>query len=309
METGLVLKDYEHYVEAFTELFRGRGDAYGSWEGGCVRQQLTPDKFGGHISGTELIGVYPHVYIRDGWKCVWGCTDIDVDDLDAAANIKTAFAMKGVPAWIERTRKGYHVWVFTRKGEIATTRTMRRAFLAAHQAINYVAKEVNPKQEDPGKGYGNYVRLPYPNGINEPIPENRYMLDDNEQPLTLGKFLEMAHNGGRASLESIEAIAELYVEPPKKHVVIDSYTEDVSHLLPLLPRSAFIYWQNGPLDGRDRSTTLVRLAHIIEQSGLTASDAFAILRSADLRWGKFHLRGDGEEQIMKIVLHVYGASS
>ncbi len=307
METGIILENKQS-LALFIELFRGRGDAYGSWDGGCVHQKLTEQTFNRHLNGEELIGVYPHVYIQDGWKCVWGCTDIDLPDLDAAANIKTAFAMKGIPSWIERTRKGYHVWVFTEHGSIATTGTMRKAFLAVHQAINYPAKEVNPKQEDPGKGYGNYVRLPYPNGFNEPIPENRYMLDDNEKPLSFMDFISAIRQSGRASLEILAGVAELYKEPPKRHVVIDHISEDVSQLLKVLPRAAFIYWQNGPLDGRDRSTTLVRLAHLVEQSGLTATDAFAILKSADLRWGKFHLRGDGDEQIMKIVLHVYGAS-
>ena len=291
---------------AFLNLFRGRGDAYGSWEGGCVHRPLTPDSFYRHLNGDELIGVYPHVYIRDGWKCVWGCTDIDVDDLDAAANIKMAFGMKNIPAWIERTRKGYHVWVFMATSQIATTRTMRRAFLAAHQAIDYVAKEVNPKQEDPGKGYGNYVRLPYPNGFNEPIPENRYMLDSNEQPLALGDWLEMVNDGGLAELANLESIAEMYNEPARQTIVIDEVTEDVTKLLPLLSRGSFMYWQDGPITGRDRSTTLVRLAHKLEQDGLGPSEAFVIVKSADLRWGKFHLREDGETQIMKIISHVYG---
>lgn len=296
----------EDAAHEFMLLFRGRGDAYGSWDGGCVRQPLTEDTFRRHLNGEELIGVYPHVSIHGEWSCVWGCTDIDVDDLDAAANIRTAFAMKNIPAWIERTRKGYHVWVFVQRGEIATTRTMRRAFLAAHQAVNYPAKEVNPKQENPGKGFGNYVRLPYPDGFNEPIPENRYMLDSHEHPLALREFLELIHQDGMASLESLESIAAMYKEPERKHVIIDQGIEDISHLLPLLNRKAFIYWHDGPLPGRDRSNTLVRLAHLCEQSNLSASETFAILKNADLRWGKFHLREDGETQIMKITHHVYG---
>lgn len=292
----------------FMLLFRGRGDAYGSWDGGCVRNPLTEDSFYRHLNGDELIGVYPHVYISDGWKCVWGCSDIDVEDLDAAANIKTALAMKNVPAWIERTRKGYHVWILMAKGEIATTRVMRRALLAAHQAIDYVAKEVNPKQEDPGKGFGNYVRLPYPNGFNEPIGDNRYMLDEDENPMTLKQFMEQINEGGRASLDALTSVADMYKEPERQHIVIDASTEDISHILPRLSRPAFIYWQDGPIQGRDRSTTLVRLAHLLEQCSLDASEAFAILRNADLRWGKFHTRVDGEEQIMKIVSHVYGVA-
>ena len=295
-------------LEVYIELFRGRGDAYGSWDGGCVRSPLDREVFAQHLGGTQLIGVYPHVYIRDGWMCVWGCTDIDVEDLDSAWNIKTALASKNVPAWIERTRRGYHVWVFTAHGEIATTRTMRRALLAAHQAVNYVAKEVNPKQEDPGKGYGNYVRLPYPNAFNEEIPENRYMLDDNDKPMSLKQFLEaVTQDGGRATVANLEVVADMYKEPERQTIVIDAATDDIAHLLPRLNRAAFMYWQDGPIQGRDRSNTLVRLAHLTEQCGLNASESFAILRNADLRWGKFHTREDGEIQIMKIVSHVYGA--
>lgn len=292
----------------FMLLFRGRGDAYGSWDGGCVRKPLTEDTFYKHLNGDELIGVYPHVYIRDGWKCVWGCSDIDVDDIDAAYNLKTALEIKGVPAWVEKTRKGYHVWVFLEKNEITTTRIMRRALLAAHQAIDYPAKEVNPKQEDPGKGYGNYVRLPYPNGFNEPIPDIRYMLDNNEAPLTLRGFLESVEQG-RTTLQNLETVAAMYKEPERQHIVIDASMEDISHILPRLNRAAFMYWQDGPIQGRDRSNTLVRLAHLTQQCGLNANESFAILRNADLRWGKFHTREDGEMQIMKIVSHVYGVNT
>jgi hypothetical protein len=67
---------------------------------------------------------------------------------------------------------------------------MRRAFLAAHEAINLVAKEVNPKQEE-AKDVGNYVRLPYPAAMLEE-PQTRYMIDDNDQPIELGTFLAEA---------------------------------------------------------------------------------------------------------------------
>lgn len=296
----------EDVAQEFLMLFRGRGDAYGSWDGGCVKKPLTFDTFNNHLNGTELVGVYPHVSIHGTWSCVWGCTDIDVDDLDAAANIRTALAMQNVPAWVERTRKGYHVWVFVKRGQVATTGMMRRALLAAHQAVDYPAKEVNPKQENPGRGFGNYVRLPYPNGFNEPTPENRYMLDSHEHPLTLIEFLEMVNDNGMVDIETLDAVASLYKEPERRHIVIDGNIDDISHLLPRLNRKAYIYWHDGPIPGRDRSNTLVRLAHLCEQSGLTPDEAFAILKNADLRWGKFHLREDGETQILKITSHVYG---
>ena len=173
-------------VDSFLTLFRGRGDAHGTWEGGCARKPLTQESFWRHLHGVELIGVYPVVPMPDSERCVWGCSDIDVDDLDAALNLQLAFNMKQIPAWVEKTRKGYHIWVFTNK--TVTASTMRRAFLAAHQVIDYPPTEVNPKQEELRGGLGNYVRLPYPSALNfdeERVETKfRYMLDVEGIPLT-----------------------------------------------------------------------------------------------------------------------------
>ena len=44
----------------------------------------------------------------------------------------------------------------------------------------------------------------------------------------------------------------------------------------------------------------------MQRDGLDIAKAFVILQDADLRWGKFHMRQDGEEQIRKILRSVYG---
>ena len=51
--------DHLDYLEDFVSLFRGRGDAYGSWEGGCVRSPVSPQTFLDHLNGELLFGVYP----------------------------------------------------------------------------------------------------------------------------------------------------------------------------------------------------------------------------------------------------------
>ena len=179
----------DELVGDYMTLFRGRGDAHGTWEGGCKRELVTQDTFRNHLAGVELVGIYPVVPMRGEPRCVWGCSDIDVDDMDSAFNLAMAFAVKGIKAWVEKTRKGYHVWVFSTKTVLAAT--MRRAFLAAHQAIDYPAKEVNPKQEQIGNGLGNYVRLPYPNafgGLSADHNYNdvhvRYMIDEEGHQLS-----------------------------------------------------------------------------------------------------------------------------
>ena len=288
-------------LEDFVQLFRGRGDAYGGWEGVCIRKPLTIDTFERHLDGSELFGVYPLVPYEEAWGCVWGCSDIDVDDLDAARNLQTAFAVKGIHAWVERTRKGYHVWVFANSLVPATT--MRRAFLAAHQAIQYPAKEVNPKQEDPGAGFGNYVRLPYPHGFSG-IPENRYVLDDNDEPMTLEQFVNVAmlHRTSRGDLQEI---ADKWVPPVKHAVQFTETTDDVNQLLRRMSPLPWVIWRDGPLEGRDRSSTMYRMTCLIRQDGFTPQETFMLVKTADERWGKFHLRRDCDKEIIRLVERVF----
>lgn len=291
-----------HIVDQFVTLFRGRADVYGSWTGGCIRKQLTPDKFMEHLQGDELIGVYPLLPYKSNWYCVWGCSDIDVDDLDSARNLQMAFGIKGIKSWVEKTRKGYHVWVFC--DSLIAGAIMRRAFLAAHQAINYPAKEVNPKQESAGAGYGNYVRLPYPNAINGLFNAERIILDDNDQPMPLTEFLNEALNS-RATPEQLEALATLWKPPTRSHVVHAEASADVRHLLHKAGAIPYVIWRDGPMEGTDRSSTLFRLSCKCRDNGVTPQDTFAIIKSADERWGKFYLREDGQEELIKIIERSY----
>lgn len=289
-------------VDQFVTLFRGRADVYGAWEGGCVRKPLTPDKFMDHLQGDELIGVYPLLPYKSNWYCVWGCSDIDVDDLDSARNLQMAFGLKGITSWVERTRKGYHIWVFA--DSLVPGAIMRRAFLAAHQAINYPAKEVNPKQESAGSGFGNYVRLPYPKAIEGLFGAERVILDDNDQPMPFTDFLNEALNT-RATTAQLESIASLWKPPTRTHVVHAEATADVRQYLHKAGAIPYVIWRDGPMEGNDRSSTLFRLACKLRDGGSTPQEAYAILKSADERWGKFYLRPDGDQEIIKIVESSY----
>ena len=289
-------------------LFRGRGDAYGTWQGGCMRKPLTTESFWRHLHGEELIGVYPIVPIGDEYRCVWGCSDIDVDDIDAARNLQTAFALKGITAWVEKTRKGYHVWVFSTK--TVTAATMRRAFLAAHQAVNYPPTEVNPKQENAKGGLGNYVRLPYPSALDFDQDREetrwRYVLDDNDLPVALHSFVPMAI-AQRATPEQLEEIASIYKPPATNNVVInDIVDQDVVALVGRLSGLAYTIWRDGPKAGSDRSLTIYKFAALVSEQGFTPEEAYVLIQSADMRWGKFYMRPDPDKEITRLVMRVYG---
>lgn len=295
-------------VEQFVALFRGRGDAYGSWEGGCIRQTVTVDSFRRHLDGTEPFGVYP-IITKDGQEYVaWGCIDIDIDDLDGARNLQTILKARNIPTWVERTRKGYHVWCFPEQP--VTAAIMRRALLAAHQVLDYPAKEVNPKQETLASGQlGNYVRLPY-YGPQDGVPVDRYIMDDNDVALTLHQFLGVVT---RAPVKAIESTAQLWRPPAVAHVTFDTTTavssSDVERIMhrPPVGKTAWTIWKYGPRpEWPDRSNTLTRLAGHLCRDGVPMDQAWLVLVDADRRWGKFHGRADGDHQLRRILQHGYG---
>lgn len=284
-------------IKDFAALFCGRTDVYGSWEGGCVKQEVVESRFTKHLWGQEYIGIYP---LLDDSTVHWGCSDIDVNDIDQARNIQMALHLKSIQSWVERTVKGFHVWVFA--DEPIEAWIMRRALLAAHSVVKVPAKEVNPKQEE-SSGYGNYVRLPYPGALFE-SPLHRYVLDNNDNSISLEMFVSEAIKQ-RTSREKLLPLANMYV--PKQPAVFNTNAPampiDVAKTL--MAPYALKMFMAGPNQG-DRSGTLVRLAYRLRSDGVTAESAYGIIRRADMQWGKFYLREDGEQHLAKIIADVYG---
>ena len=280
-------------------LFGGRTDAHGTWEGGSKKSPVSYETFAKHLYGEELIGIYP---LTDGSTVRWGCSDIDIDDLDSARNLQVAFGMKSIPSFVEKTVRGFHVWVFANDWIPASI--MRRAFLSAHEVIGLAPKEVNPKQEQVN-GLGNYVRLPYPGGIDY-IPESRYMLfKKDDTPMTLKQFLESAQES-RVNINLLRPLAEKH--RPKTRAVLDQLQTSASVQEALTHVNAFVknIWRNGPFESRDRSNTLCKMVHKMHEQGTPMNMAYIILADADKRWGKFHLRTECVEQLVKIVEDIYG---
>lgn len=286
-------------IETFMELFKGRNDAYGTWEGGSVKAEVSYKSFARHLYGEELIGIYPLI---DNSTVMWGCTDIDVDEIDLALNLKTAFEIKGIQSFVEKTRRGYHVWVFA--NDWIPAPIMRRAFLAAHEAVRIPPKEVNPKQEE-ATGLGNYVRLPYPNGMNE-MPENRYVLSEATlEPISLKEFLTEAKQT-RTNINLLRPLAELHKPRIRASLDVTSVRLDVQQALDYVSPYIATIWRNGPVGNLDRSNILCMLVHKMREYGTPMNHAYTILVDADKRWGKFHNRADGTEQLVKIVEDIYG---
>ena len=294
----------EQVVGMFTSLFRGRGDVYGHEEGRCVKEPLTHEVFKRHLEGIQAIGVYPMVPINNVQHVAWGCSDIDIEDLAGARKIQSALAVVNVTAFVERSRsKGYHVWVFAEN--VVPASDMRRMLLCAHQVAEYPAREVNPKQETLATGqYGNYVRLPYFNA-EDMTDSHRRILDDNNQAVSLHDFVSAA-SSSRVRREHIADLAKLWREPVATPAVIDmSQSVGVKEALMQLSPLGKVIWRDGPLPTKDRSTTLARLGHECVRSCMSPSETKIVLVDADKRWGKYHLRPNGELEIDKLVVRVF----
>jgi hypothetical protein len=293
-------------MERFKKLFRGRGDVWGHDEGRCVKEKLTDEHWTDHLTGRSGIGVYPAVPVPDGRvMCVWGCTDIDVEDYGRARLLQETFTQVGVRSFIERSRsKGYHVWLFASRPVSATD--MRSMQLVAHQVADIPPIEVNPKQTDVTLGkYGNYVRLPYMGGIVD-TPSRRVILDDDGEPMPLGEFLDAAY-GALIDPELVAQIGAMYKPPAKQTVewTVTDPSNDLAEGLRSISPLGYVVWRDGPLEGSDRSRTLMKLAHLCRDSGMPPSAAHMVVRDADRRWGKFHHRADGEEQITNIITRAF----
>lgn len=302
----------------YVTLFRGRGDCYGSWTGGCIREPLTEQVFEGHLNGTP-IGVYPAFNLGGVTLCVWGCTDIDkTDDPTAAIAIRDALGAVGITSWIERTAHGWHVWVFATR--LVAAKDMRRMFLAAHQVTGVPAKEVNPKQEHLGPNdVGNYVRLPYPMGWG--AARARYVVDSvspvdladgaigfTDIPLGMREFVTRALNRLTTPTD-IARVAAYYREPKQTHIATAAPSQDMGEAARRLDRVGQIIFRDGPLPESDRSTTLLRLAHHCREAGLPTEDCRVLLEDADIRWGKFMQRGEkGQLELLKMIGKVYGST-
>jgi hypothetical protein len=286
-------------LSEFIDLFSGRTDAHGSWEGGCVKEPVTQSLFMEHLLGTIGIGIYP---VTPDNMTRWGCSDIDIPDLDAVRNLQAVLAHQQITTWVERSRRGYHLWLFATEPVPASV--MRRCLLAAHQVCNYPAKEVNPKQETVTNGYGNYVRLPYFGGWDKQ-PTERIVLSDDETPLDLGSFVLRAH-AERVVPERIHRVATLWKPPVSTPMMMRTGKPmSLGELKYLISPYTYTILTDGPLEGSDRSSTLVRLASRLRQDGLMPAETLTMLIEADKKWGKYHDREDGITYLEQIVMRVY----
>jgi len=108
-------------------------------------------------------------------------------------------------------------------------------------------------------------------------------------------------------VELLERIASYYQPPAATEQPTGDYEYDATldEAMSVLSPLGKVIWRDGPLQGKDRSTTLAKLGHECVRSGLNPSQTRTVIRTADQRWGKYHMRPNGELEIDKLVVRVH----
>lgn len=120
-----------------------------------VRRTLHPDLIAAHLKGLITIGAYAlDPESRANWLC------FDADDADTWAGVQDmarALSAQRVPAYLEPSRRGGHLWLFAPPLPGVEARRFGKQLLAEHGLEDI---EMFPKQDALRTGPGAFVRLP-----------------------------------------------------------------------------------------------------------------------------------------------------
>lgn len=143
----------------------------------CVHQYLNSDHLMAHLRGEITLGVY--LLDRESRARYMV---LDIDDQKSFDQFRTEarpLAQEGVPIYLEKSRRGGHIWFFFAKPVAGHE---ARAFGEGILTVNKIKSvEIYPKQNTLVGGPGSLIRLPF--GIHS-LSNRRYgFLTWDDQPL------------------------------------------------------------------------------------------------------------------------------
>ncbi len=157
-------KELEPQVaDAFPATFISRSDLYAiqrpDGRYACIREPLTRELVAAHLAGEITLGAYA----LDGERMAcWLCLDADTaDQWTGLWHLAHDLSRQDIPAYLETSRRGGHLWMFTEPIPGAEIRQFGKQLLAQH---DLVADELFPKQDQLTTGPGSLVYFRYSEG-------------------------------------------------------------------------------------------------------------------------------------------------
>lgn len=147
-------------LQIFADQFIPRWDRYPIQNGdgsytGVKWEALTLAHVERHIRGQITIGAYA---LDADSRTRWICLDADEpDEWDGIKNLAVELGDKRVPAYLEPSRRGGHLWLFLNPLSGRDARRFGKQLLKEH---NLETVELYPKQDELRTGPGSLVRLP-----------------------------------------------------------------------------------------------------------------------------------------------------
>lgn len=202
-------------VKDYAEVFINRWDMYPlQLPGGTyasVKKPLSLDLVTAHLLGKVTLGAYA----LDGEShAKWVCFDADGQVAwQQLRNVAASLTEHAQPVFLEPSRRGGHLWLFTPKITGLTARRFAKQLLAEH---DIAIKEIFPKQDRLHSGPGSFVRLPL--GVHLKTGRRYHFVDLEGEPIapTIREQMAILAAPPLLSPEFIEDKAARYQKPQQK---------------------------------------------------------------------------------------------
>lgn len=217
-------------VEAYASTFIHRRDCYpvqlkdGTYA--TVEKPLTTPLLLNHFKGSTTLGAYA---LNEHSLVHWIC--LDADKAEQWAQIKqlaSDLAQSHLTAYIEPSRRGGHVWLFTPEIMGLTARQFAKQLLTEHDITDI---EIYPKQNKLSTGVGSFVRLPL--GIHRKTGKRYHFVTLDGEPLapTIREQMALLASPVRIPQTFIDEVIARIPPPASKPLPQPKYSPDTN--LPL----------------------------------------------------------------------------
>lgn len=206
-------------VRAFAETFITRWDCYplqlsnGTYT--RVQDALALTHIHRHLTnfrfGYQPLTVGAYALNTDN-EAKWVCFDADrPEHWEQLRQLSQSLSAQSIPSYLELSRRGGHLWLFTPKLSGRHARQFARTLLALYQGANTSPPvstpiEIYPKQDKLGEGTGSFVRLPL--GLHRKTGRVYPFVTLDGSPLapTIRAQLDILGHPQQISLDYIQAI-------------------------------------------------------------------------------------------------------
>lgn len=161
-EPQISTKELNNLATILAETFIQRWDLYPQqMENGsyiCKKEPLTQEQIIAHLRGEITLGVY---LLDPDSQARFIVIDAD-DEAQYAQVVRMAASLRhhGLPSYLERSRRGGHLWLFFEEPVPGTdARFFGKGLIASHGLPEVI--ELYPKQDMLGDGPGSLIRLPF----------------------------------------------------------------------------------------------------------------------------------------------------